>query len=178
MHSVNLNSPPGVDQHHPGLNVAGIDIVGNGVGSILLQSPVNINKQSPNGSNLHRGRSSPASPLGARAPPSRVGGQAASGQAGRPHVLSSSGTSTYNLKRLNRNIGQRKHAHTGHKLMADVTAEAGEKMVKTLQDMIDANKELESMRLEMQSKMHAEQMEYRRERDRQEMENMRLTLLN
>ncbi|KAG0612604.1 hypothetical protein M758_6G041100 [Ceratodon purpureus] len=62
--------------------------------------------------------------------------------------------------------------------MADVTAEAGEKMVKTLQKMTDANKEMETMRLEVQSKMHLEQMEYKQDRDRMEMENMSMALLN
>ena len=82
------------------------------------------------------------------------------------------------MNRLNRNTGQRRNVQKGHKLMADVTAEAGEKMVRTLQEMTDANKEMEQRRQDMQRIMHDEQMEYKRERDRLEMENIRLTLLN
>lgn len=171
---------PGGSMSHPqGQYTTPVETAATAGGGGPMHSPVNTARQSPTAANLPTARHSPRVPLRGISPQAaRTAGMAGSGQAGRPHILSSLGTSTYDVTRLNRNTGQRRNGHTRHKLMADVTAEAGEKMVKTLQDMTHANKEMEGMRLEMASKMHAEQMEYKRDKDRLELENMRLALLN
>ena len=59
-------------------------------------------------------------------------------------------------------IGRKRKTSVGHQLMANVTMETGEKMVKTLRDMTKANKEMESKRLDFKYLTHGETMAYRR----------------
>lgn len=141
MHGMNLNAPTDFNDHRHGNSHPTSETpphAGGGVGSLQQQSPAKCSKQSPKPFTAPKVRILAAGGQGATAPLSRTSGPAGSGQAGCPHLLSSSDTSSFDRKRLNRNTGQRRHSNTGHQLMADVTAETGEKMVKPPQDMTDA----------------------------------------
>lgn len=101
-----------------------------------------------------------------------------SADAQHPILLSSSGTSQVNKMGGIGTTGRKRKTSAGHQLMANITAETGEKMVKTLRDMTEANREMESKRLDFERLTHGETMAYRRQRDIKESEHKKQSLLN
>ncbi|KAG0571424.1 hypothetical protein KC19_VG010400 [Ceratodon purpureus] len=105
MPDVNLNAPAASESMTPRPNNATrANPVASGGSLAPMRSPANHTKESPTGASLPRPLMSPTAPHGASAHSARTAGMVGSGQAGRPHVLSSSGgTSTYDVRRLNKN---------------------------------------------------------------------------
>ncbi|KAG0603537.1 hypothetical protein M758_10G100900, partial [Ceratodon purpureus] len=101
--NVNLNAPAKREQVSHGPNSAqrgNQTPVGRGS---TMRSPAAAWRNSPSGTSLHKARSTATPPPPPPAQPTSTVGMAKSGQAERPHVLSSSRTSTYDVKRLQRN---------------------------------------------------------------------------
>jgi hypothetical protein len=95
-----------------------------------------------------------------------------------PHLLSSD-TSTARTKRgTSGSTGVRRKSSATIKLVADTTLEGSEKLLAGLKEINDTTKELKTQEMQQEVRIHAEEMQYRREKDDKVLENTRLSLLN
>lgn len=90
---------------------------------------------------------------------------------------STAGTVPLNF-RSNGNIAVRRKTSSGHKMMADVTQETGEKLVSALKEIKTSNKELETRKLDVHLDLFDKNMDYKMLRDQQQLEIARLTIQN
>ncbi|KAG0578609.1 hypothetical protein KC19_4G036600 [Ceratodon purpureus] len=121
----------------------------------------------------HAANTAPAaSPLAGTVPP-------VSRQGRRPdeiHILSSTATSAaMELRRTIGSTGHRKRKTADSSALAEGVTESAEKMVQVLSEINDTHKSTEKEKLELQTRHFAQQLEYKRERDRVTFENFRIS---
>ena len=92
------------------------------------------------------------------------------------HVLSSSATSTAaELRRTMGSTGHRKKRTVESSVLAEGVTQSAEKMVQVLKDINDTQNRTEKEKLDVHTRHFHEQLEYKRDRDRQQQENMRIS---
>lgn len=83
-----------------------------------------------------------------------------------PHVISSSGTSSYSLAKRPGNTAVKRKSVSGHAIIAEATKTTGTVMAQKMQDIAELSRDLERSKMEVQLKLFSEQMAYQREKDR------------
>lgn len=91
------------------------------------------------------------------------------------HILSSTATSAAaDLRRNIGSTGHRKRKGVDSSALAEGVTESAEKMVQVLSEINNTQKNTEREKLELQTRHFAQQLEYKRERDKMTFENFRI----
>ena len=90
------------------------------------------------------------------------------------HLLSSNETVEASGRSRPSNTGQRRKSLSGHSLIANATRATGEAMAEQMKQMAKESQELEKSKIEVQTRLFDQQMQYQIERDMRLQENARL----
>ena len=113
----------------------------------------------------------------ATAAASTTSGQPApGGRHSQPHLLSSDTSAGQYKKQSSGSTGVRRKNQGAIKLVVDATREGNERLLAGLKEMNDTAKELKTQEMEMERRMHVEEMQYRQLKDEKLLDNARLSL--
>lgn len=82
-----------------------------------------------------------------------------------PHVISSTDTSEVNPRRQLGNTAVKRKSLSGHTLIAEATRATGDVMAGQMKEMVEASRDLERSKIDVQLKLFSENMQYQREKD-------------
>jgi hypothetical protein len=94
------------------------------------------------------------------------------------HVISSSETSSSIPARKLGSIGVKRKNLFAHHVLAEAAKSSGELLAQEMKAMVEASRELECGKIDVQLKLFAEQMDYQRKKDRRLYKNARIAQEN
>jgi hypothetical protein len=95
-----------------------------------------------------------------------------------PHLLSSDTSAARTSRQSSGNTGVRRKSHAGIKMVADATLEGSERLLEGLKEINETTKVLKTQEMEMELRMHQDEMKYREGKDEKQLQNARLALQN